>query len=250
MKRIAILILLLATLATAEQLKDKSYFITLHYSQGSVTVKNVTVGYGYAPDTVNQPTQGYKIVLKDYNNAIVYVKLFTIPNQIEAPMTPDGRWSPWITLDNFDFVVQLPYYTEGGTIEAQTPTGQPVPVEPGKPAALPGKTSTPSAINNPATNQVNVKPLAQCNQNKICDNRETSKTCTDCKGTQQGPTAKYLSGEKLTLGEAELEDLPLDDSVGIPCKTKIPPIVTNNLLWIILAIVIIAVVYWKKRKKS
>jgi len=234
MKKLLLLLILFAIAASATPLPDKSYFITLHYKDGAITVKNVTVQYGYAPDRINQPTSGYKLILADRHGTTIYISFFPVQTQIEAPMTKEGKWSPWIARNDFDFTVQLPYYTEGGTIDLLDPQGVPI-------------------------KHVDVTKTSQCNQNNICDGREAFETCSDCTPGQKGPIKKFLTGEKLTATEADLADLPLEGTIGAPARKgagKTPSsagtggILGSKLVWIILAIAIIIAIVLKRRAKK
>lgn len=108
-----ILALLCTFFAAAEA--NKVWIVSLHYDSAKttnkITMNEMVLKYGYAPDMKLQPEKGYRLdVLDDKNNAMYSFK-FEIPDKIFTDITEENKTKGGvIVLNQTDFAVVVPYY--------------------------------------------------------------------------------------------------------------------------------------------
>lgn len=240
MRKAVVLLVLFALAVSAAPLKDKSYVVNLHYSEGGFTKASVDVQQGYAPDRLMQEQTGFMLVLKDNLGSELYRSYFTVKAEVEAPMRQDGYWGAWVPIDDFDHVVLIPYFTEGKTIELFDAAGR--------------KMRT-----------LDVSSFAQCDQNRVCSGREKYGLCSDCLPGEKGPVQEWLDGDPVDSIEATAENLPeksrSDLESGLLGGLDLGDFSLSNLVgkganaaksyWWLIVLIIIAVVLimWRRKKK-
>jgi len=118
-KTILMIMLMILPIAIALE-STKVYIVDLSYNDGKLIVNDeVIIKYGYAPDRVLQPLDGYKAEIISLDNDILYTFKFEIPlneyvdisdnvtNQITGGL---------IKLTETDFALVMPYYDDAKEI--------------------------------------------------------------------------------------------------------------------------------------
>jgi hypothetical protein len=121
-KEIVVLGFLLILVGVA-QAESRVYFLDLKYDRGGLSLLDVYVTGGQAPDNANQPEDGYRCdVLSD--RGILYSFRFTIPLELSVmPPLDGGEPEPPVVLEEVEFSLTMPYYTEAKTIKLYDPQG-------------------------------------------------------------------------------------------------------------------------------
>ena len=148
-------------------LSQGAYVMSLHYSNGDITLNNVTYEptlYASGQLSVSDNYYGYE--LWDHNGTLIDNLLFDVPNEILIDTETGGEI---IILDELDFVLLTDYHFEGENIMFYN--------------------SSEDTILD-----YNVSRFSSCNQNLVCDTNENVLTCpSDCEIVlEEGDIPDYL----------------------------------------------------------
>jgi len=120
MKKIKIMLIICMLLslsctffASAET--NKVWIVSLHYDSSKtadkITMNEVVLKYGYAPDMKLQPENSYRLDVLDDKNNVIYSFKFDIPNKIFTDITEENEIKGGIiVLNQTDFAIIVPYY--------------------------------------------------------------------------------------------------------------------------------------------
>ncbi|MDO8741508.1 MAG: hypothetical protein Q7J54_08160 [Candidatus Woesearchaeota archaeon] len=144
---------------TVIAVKNKIYELNLEYNNGIITSKEIVVKPISIPEKRIQPTIGYNLELISFSNEILDSFKFEIPLTIFVdridPQTGEMTGEA-IRLDKTEFILKVPYFKNGKTINIYDP-------------------------NNTKVLSVDVGHFAVTCPNNICEPNENYKTCPqDC----------------------------------------------------------------------
>jgi len=95
----------------------KIYFLKFNYNKGVITLKNISIGEGFAPDRNIQPAVGYEMGLLSKSGEVLQSFVFDPPKQMFYDYFDNGQVKGGVTeRDNFDFVEIAPYSTDTSSI--------------------------------------------------------------------------------------------------------------------------------------
>jgi hypothetical protein len=118
------IILLVSTLSGVygKQVENRIFSLSLKYESGNINLVNVTLKYGFAPGRETQPTSGYTAEIISTQNAKLYSFRFEVPNQyLQVPPLEGQPTGSVITLDNVNFTLITPYFTDAKQINIYNP---------------------------------------------------------------------------------------------------------------------------------
>lgn len=101
-----------------KEAKEYFYLLELHFSQGRLSLKNISLKEGHFSEPLWQPEDGWRAEIVSLKGEILYSLKF-VPNQVQVFwIPPDEDQTPPgpIYLDNFDFALTLPYFKNAKTI--------------------------------------------------------------------------------------------------------------------------------------
>jgi hypothetical protein len=101
----------------------KTYIVNVHYDKGSLSLNNVYVVPGTAPDR-KIPAKEYTGKILSFNNKTLYTFKFDIP-RTDWPFYEEGKtkYAPAI-LETVDYPFQMPYFNNAKTFEAYDKQGR------------------------------------------------------------------------------------------------------------------------------
>lgn len=133
---------------------DLLFSLSLEYNYGNITIKDIKLIKGYAPN-VNDIGR-YSLSMYSFNATLLYNTKFDIPTKIAMDL-PRGNFTQKLYTDedgSYGFVtLVLPYFKNAKTIK----------IFKGEELKL----------------EIDISSFATCNENNICDNRETHELCPD-----------------------------------------------------------------------
>jgi len=104
--------------------REQMYILKLNYNNGTLSLMDLDVGYGYVRDLnpITQPGTGYKCEVISLTDDVLYSFRFVIPNTVSSPPPlPDQEPTGEIYLDNVNFTLLIPYYSDGKLINIYDP---------------------------------------------------------------------------------------------------------------------------------
>jgi hypothetical protein len=113
MNKLMVVILIgLVFVGVSTALSARVMVLSLHYSDGNISLINSTVKYGYYPDYRYQPEEGYKLEIIATDDSLIEDFKFKVPNRIFVDGTDEnGEISGgMIELSSIDFALSVPYY--------------------------------------------------------------------------------------------------------------------------------------------
>ena len=122
-----LLLIILLNFETAMDIteaQEQIYILKLNYNNGSLSLIDLDIGYGYVPDSnpITQPETGYRCEVISLTDDVLYSFRFVIPNTVSSPPPlPDQEPTGEISLDNVNFTLLIPYYSDGKLINIYDP---------------------------------------------------------------------------------------------------------------------------------
>jgi hypothetical protein len=100
----------------------KIYFLELNYNKGVITLKNISMREGFAPDRNIQPTSGYKMDTISKSETSLQSFILEPPTKLFYDYMVNGQFTGGvIERNNFDFVEIVPYYENAKSINLYNP---------------------------------------------------------------------------------------------------------------------------------
>lgn len=171
--------------------ESKIYILDLNYDKGDLSLLNIFVKPGYAPDKATQPEVGYTADVISFKGRILYSFKFEIPLEIYAvPPLETDETGGLISLDRVNFTLLVPYFENGKTINIYDPNGaKKLSVDIQQFATGECSSNIDCGDNNPCTADLctgiskvcSNMPITPCCGNGICEAEETYPECSqDC----------------------------------------------------------------------
>lgn len=120
MKKIILMILLVVLPIAIALESTKVYIVDLSYRDGKLMVNDeIIIKYGYAPDRILQPLEGYKVEIVSFDNDVLYTFKFDVPLKEYVDISDNVTkqiTGGVIKLTETDFALIMPYYDDAKEI--------------------------------------------------------------------------------------------------------------------------------------
>lgn len=114
---IFIIFIFLISLVIISGEENKVFILSAYYNNEEVTINDVTIKNGYAPDRKILYESDYQINIYSKEKELIYAKTVEIPLLIYTDVITDGEVKGnLIKLNQTGFALVLPYYEEAGRI--------------------------------------------------------------------------------------------------------------------------------------
>ena len=98
---------------------DKVYILDLKYDKGSITLVNQTIQYGFYPDRIIQPEEGYKCEVIAKDGSLLYSFSFDAPLKENVDVSVPEKeelTGGLIVYDKQNFALVIPYFDDAKEI--------------------------------------------------------------------------------------------------------------------------------------
>ena len=113
---LALTFLLLASASYAQENPIKLYKLDLNYNNGTVTIVDLNMTYGYPPDTKIQPEKGYNVTVLSFSNKVLYTYKFEVHTDFFFDTFGDYASGGSVKLTEDNETVLVPYFRNAKSI--------------------------------------------------------------------------------------------------------------------------------------